>query len=164
MTLIKKRQLVKNKKNEQIDLEKEIAEAKKTKLSLKSAIEDKKRDLEVPSLKINEINAKSGDVDNLKTNLELVKNIKFPVDLVNTTNNRNKNNSLKKSPVSNNDLGKRKFTTLNLNKQNNKLDILKQAMSKKINNSIREYHSLVRSRSITSVSCKILNLKLIIKC
>jgi hypothetical protein len=58
-------------------------------------------------------------------------NLSFSEDLLNRINNRNKKNSLKKSDfVTNNDLGKRKFSTLNLNKQNNKLDFLKKYIRK----------------------------------
>jgi hypothetical protein len=79
-------------------------------------------------------------LDKLNEELELINNITFSQNLVNTINNRNiknrknKNNSLnslnKEDKIefvsNNNELGKRKFSTLNLNKQNNKLDFLKQ--------------------------------------
>ena len=63
----------------------------------------------------------------LSEKLDLINNLPFSQNLVNTINNRkNKNNSLNslnkdnKDFVSNNnnDLGKRKFSTLNLNNKN----------------------------------------------
>ena len=98
-------------------------------------IEKKQKELEASNLNL--INSNKV-LDKLSEKLDLINNFSFSKDLVNTINNRNRNNknnslnSLNKDKNdfvsnNNNDLGKRKFSTLNLNKQNNNLDILKQA-------------------------------------
>lgn len=57
---------------------------------------------------------------------DFVGKLALPADLVNVINTNNRNKTLRESNfVSNNDLGKRKFSTLNFNKHNNKLDNLK---------------------------------------
>lgn len=108
----------------------EINKVKEIEVTFIKKIEEKDMDLENNSLQIKkyieDIDKAAKEVDNRKTEIDFIKNIDFSTDLVNATNYRNKKNkkSLNKPKFdrsSNNDLGKRKFSTLNFNKHNNKL-------------------------------------------
>jgi hypothetical protein len=132
---IKRKKLEKKDANCELDKNQQIKNNEIT--TTTKEIEQKQQDLEVLNL---HFTANNIVLDKLNENIDFINNISFSQNLVNTINNRNrnrnrknKNNSLnslnkedKKDLVSNNnDLGKRKFSTLNFNKQNNNLDFLK---------------------------------------
>jgi hypothetical protein len=128
--LNKVRQLKENKIKEKNELSKNIGEIYDINNNLKLQIGGLDLKIKIENLNQTlEINKKAmldETADKLKTDLELINNLNFSTDIVNDINNRTnlKKSDEKETPISNSlvskkDLGKRKFSTLNSNKQKN---------------------------------------------